>query len=491
MTGGPPAPGSVPPAPPSVSNGAGKGADLLDGTWRRLHPATMLVIAIRSGLPLLVLLALSARSTSSAASGGLAGAFTSNTVTTRVEEVLFGVAVLAAVIRWAVTRWRVEQATLCIESGLVRRRSRRIPLERLQAVDLVRIGTARMLGLVELRIRTAGDGGGTARLAYLDGPTGEALRSALFSYARSLGGSGSSSLPAETTLLSVSSDRVIGSTFLRGIGSWTLAVGGGSCAILASSPSPGTGALAGAMLAFTVFSLVPSVVHTVLGETRFVLSEASDGLHLRSGLVQTQHETLPHSRVQALRRRQPLLWRPFGWCRVEVLVAGKAQTAWWSSWRSTERAQRRVMRALLPVGSADVADALVELVLPGSSFTLGRPPRRSRWKAPLSYHFRGAAVSERYLVSAGGRLQRSVSVIPLDKIQSIRLSEGPIQRRLKLASVYVDVAGRHVATGMIDRDVVEARQVFAELPRRCAAARTAARTAGCRRGAGSDDPVAR
>ena len=56
-----------------------------------------------------------------------------------------------------------------------------------------------------------------------------------------------------------------------------------------------------------------------------VVAAAPDGLRLRSGLVQTAAETIRPGRVQAVRLVEPLVWRAFGWCRLEVDVAGAQQ----------------------------------------------------------------------------------------------------------------------------------------------------------------------
>ena len=43
---------------------------------------------------------------------------------------------------------------------------------------------------------------------------------------------------------------------------------------------------------------------------------------MHSGLVALTAETIRPGRVQAVRMVEPMLWRPFGWCRLEVDVAG-------------------------------------------------------------------------------------------------------------------------------------------------------------------------
>ena len=86
--------------------------------------------------------------------------------------------------------------------------------------------------------------------------------------------------------------------------------------------------------------------HRLSGEYGFVAAEGPEGVRIRRGLFQTVSETIPYGRIQALRQVEPWLWRPFGWCRLEVDIAG-----------ATARNQRGegtdvVRKALLPGGVA-------------------------------------------------------------------------------------------------------------------------------------------
>ena len=66
---------------------------------------------------------------------------------------------------WLVTRWQVADGVLRIETGLLRRESRRFPLSQVQAIDVVQTGLARVLGLADLRLRMAGADSSGGRLA--------------------------------------------------------------------------------------------------------------------------------------------------------------------------------------------------------------------------------------------------------------------------------------------------------------------------------------
>jgi putative membrane protein len=61
--------------------------------------------------------------------------------------------------------------------------------------------------------------------------------------------------------------------------------------------------------------------------------------------------------------------------------------------------------------------------------------------------------------------------VPLEKAQSFREVQGPLQRRLGLATVHVDTVGRGVRAVLRDRDTTEAERYLAELPGLARAAR--------------------
>ena len=61
--------------------------------------------------------------------------------------------------------------------------------------------------------------------------------------------------------------------------------------------------------------------------------------------------------------------------------------------------------------------------------------------------------------------------MPLEKVQSLRRVQGPVQRRLRLATIHVDTAGRSVHAALRDRDVAEADAALEDLIRLARAAR--------------------
>ena len=375
---------------------------------------------------------------------------------------------LLSVISWLVTRWRVADGAVQIETGLLRRSSLRFPLSQIQAIDIVRPGLARIFGLAELRLRMASGGRSTGRLAYMPEADAEAVRANLFQLSREE--TPSQRTPASqvwSPLYTVETGRLIGSILLSGPALLLWFVITGLIVLAAVNSSAAGGALAGSFS--SLFALAGATWSRLNGLYGLSLGAGPDGLHLRSGLVQTTAETIPWGRIQALRTVQPVLWRLLRWYRVEADVAGHVTSG------RRDRAAKRAGRALMPVGTRAEAEWLANLVMPGTPDRLSRPPKRAAWKAPLRYRNLGYADNGQYAVTTSGRLRRVSDRVPLAKIQSVRWTEGPVQRRLGLASVHLDTAGRSVYAVARDRDSEEAYRLLSALPD---TARTARATAG-------------
>jgi putative membrane protein len=428
-------------------------------SWHRLHPLSPLVRTGRHLVGLgIVLLILIFANHSSGEGGNFIG-----------DIVVVGVALVAGVISWLVTRWQVAGGVLRIDTGLIRRDSRRFPLSQVQAIDVVQTGLARVLGLAELRLRMAGADSSGGRLACLRLADAERLRAQLLSMAHAptatVGAVGSTGPPSqvggpERPLFRVRPERLAGAIVLSRTGAYAAAVIVVVVLVIALTGKPGVIA---PFLAFAI-GVVLSVWRQFNTEFGTVVAAAPDGLRLRSGLIQTTAETIRPGRVQAVRIVEPLIWRAFGWCRLEVDIAGPRQ-------RRENRSEGQRLRALIPVGSRAEAEQMLGELLNAPPRPSRRAPGRARWKAPLSYHFLAWAGDDHYVAAARGRVCRQTTWVPLEKVQSVRWVQGPLQRRLDLASVRLDVAGKRVTGSIQDRDVAEADEILARLPDLARAAR--------------------
>ena len=419
--------------------------------WSRLHPLTPL---LRGGRTILVLLAVvGQQGLRSAGPEAVAG----------VLAVGLPLAVALGWLAWRAMRYRLTDTELQVESGVLTTRSRRVPLARLQSVDVVRPLFARFLGLAELRMEVVGGGAGAeAPLSYLSEDDAEALRVRLLQLAsgRDAAVAGVPEEP-QRVLVVVPGGPLVWSTLL-GAPVQVVAVLVPVLAVVALvdlSYVPGL-LLAAVPVLFGVGSMA---VRRLLTEYGFTVAEAADGLRLQQGLLDTRSSTIPPGRVQTIRLTQPLLWRPFGWVRVEVDVAGYAPGG----------DQQVTTGALLPVAPRELAEKLVARVLGGPlPVADARPPRGARLRAPASYRRLAIGTDERHLVSTYGIATTTVDVVPLAKVQSLRWTQGPLQRRLGLSSVHVDTAGRRLpGTIALHRGAQEGRLLLADLTRAARAAR--------------------
>jgi putative membrane protein len=351
---------------------------------------------------------------------------------------------------------------------LLRRQSLRFPLAQVQAIDVVRPGLARLFRVAELRLRMAGSSGGTARLAYVAEHEVEPLRDQLLALARGAHHDEAPAaelerpLPEEHVLATVGTGPLVASILLENW--WLVLILIGLLVGLGISPHTVAGLLVGGGFVWAL-STVTFVWRRFNQQYRLTVAEGPDGLHLRGGLVALTAEVIRPGRVQAVRLVEPALWRPLGWCRVEVDIAGRQRR------KGEGEAQRGQLHALIPVGTRSLGVELVDRLLPDRPRELSPPPRRVFWKSPFRYRALSWGRSETCVATTTGRLRRVTNWVPLEKVQSLRHVQGPVQRRLGLASIHVDTAGRTVHATLRDRDTAEATRALAELTDLARAAR--------------------
>jgi putative membrane protein len=422
--------------------------------WHRLAPVSPIVRAGRAAIAIAILLL------PTAVRGG-------DLKQDWPQLAVVGVLLVVGFVSWLVTRWRIDGDDLRIETGLLRRQSLRFPLAQVQAVDVVRPGLARLFRVAELRLRMAGSTGGTARLAYLPEREVEPLRTRLLALAHEgVDGVAPAEEVEERVLASVPTGRLAASILLSDVGFLAIAILAGLLVTAVEAPAATTEAFGGS--AVWVIAGLTMLWRRFNQEYKLTVAEAPDGLRLRSGLVALTSETIRPGRVQAVRMVEPFVWRRLGWCRLEVDVAGRQRR------KGEGEAQRTPLRAVLPVGSRDLAQELLARIVPDAPTDRLRPSRRALVKSPLRYRFLSYGRTDTCVVTTTGRIRRVTAWVPLAKVQSFRRVQGPLQRRLRLASIHLDTAGRSVHANLRDRDVDEADSVLESLVPLARAARRSA-----------------
>ncbi|MGN7702310.1 PH domain-containing protein [Cellulosimicrobium sp. 22601] len=451
-----------------------------DLVWHRVHPVTPLV---RGWTVIAVLLVVVGQQTLNGLPEGenlLEG--------NRWWMILLGILVVGLVglgysaLAWRMTSYAVDDESVHLRTGVLFRQQRKARLDRLQAVDVVQPLLARFFGLAELKLEVAGGADSGVKLGFLKEVEANRLRNDLL--ARAAG-------------LRVARERPVGVPTADAIGTEGTVAGPPGATPDAGADAPGpvadgllvapeapeqpvtavgpgrlvaslvrSGATVGLVLGVLgiagvvvgtreigiLFSALPAVLgfggflfSRFSGEFGFRSAISPDGIRLRHGLLETRSQTIPPGRVQAVRLRQGPFWRGPDWWRVDVNVAGYGVSSDGSDTTSV----------LLPVGTRDEALAALWLVLPdlgtsdpralldeglsgldaGEHFTV--TPRRARLLDLVSWRRNGFAVTDRALVLRGGRVFRSLVVVPHERTQSLGLEQGPLQRRFDVATFAV------------------------------------------------------
>ncbi|WP_433302953.1 PH domain-containing protein [Actinoplanes sp. CA-030573] len=387
-----------------------------------------------------------------------------------VAVLALGVVVFSA-INWLTTGYHVVGRELRISDGLLWRRNRAIPLERLQAVELRRPLLAQLTGLAELRLEVVGGSKTEAPLAYLTVRDAAALRERLLALAGRTAASPAEpdagprvAAPSlERPLLRVENRDLVVSQLLTPQ-AFLLPVGV-AFVVMQFVLDAEWGFYAIASTVTAMFGVLLQPGRRVLQDWDFRLARDPGGrLVVRFGLLETRSQIVPLHRVQSVGATWPLLWRGQKWLHLRLDIAGYAGEPGSDSKRSDR---------LLPVGDFATARALVWDVLPGvdlATLATSPPPARARWLHPFELRYLGVGLTPDVFVSRWGLLTREMVLVPYARLQSVRVIQGPLQRMLGLATVYADTAGGRSGQAR-DRDLAEAWALAEQLATRAREAR--------------------
>jgi putative membrane protein len=414
----------------------------------RTHPLSPLILALRL-VPAVFIAFL-------VVGGGVLSRLPFPSVVTALAGTLMIVAVsvgVGSLAWWRLTFHLDADGDLRVDSGILQRQARRLQLSRLQSVDSVSPLLARIFGLVEVRVEVAGSGDSRAVLRFLTKTQAEVLRAEILRRSEAAAQANQLSEPiqspvfaeANPPLITVPSGRLLGSLLLRTstVTLFALTI----LFILFTIRTQGVTSLVVAL----VTGGIPlfAIVNEFFTYGRFSVRERVQGLRLQHGLLQTQSRTVPEGRVHAVEITAPLLWRRFQWVRVTLTVAGVRGDG------------SQVGRAvLLPVAPRDEAMLLLRKVLPGidiEQVPWMSAPARSRWRSPIQWGYLAYAETHDYIVTRAGRVTRRISIAPHARTQSVRIVQGPWQRRLKVVNVCFDVAPGPVSVVAMNMSIDAAR----------------------------------
>ncbi|MET3468720.1 PH domain-containing protein [Microbacterium sp. BDGP8] len=506
----------VPTPPPADATVSAPPAELVrsplsDGEWHRLHPLTPL---LRGGLALLVVLGIVVANMRDRLISIFVPAFAPDAPIDEWEEyeaagdpigwvlannllqiaLLVTVGVLALIIgafylSWRFHTFRITDDDVEVRSGILSRTHRRAPLDRVQGVNLTRPAVARLLGAAKLEIVGAG-ADANVKLEYLSTGNAETIRADILRLASgqrlaeqraaeaAAGGSrvavadtvargitglieGDDADAAEPeSVVRIPPGRLIGSQ----LASW------GTVVILA-----GATALAIALsqgVYWVLFAYFPALlgfgaywVRTIVKSLRYSIAPTRDGVRVTFGLLTTVSEILPPGRIHAVEITQSILWRGFGWWTVRInRMTGRSASDTTTDQFTTVLPVgtladvERVLGLILPSVSEEERAAIVRNGVLGGSSAGGyvTTPRRARIVRPLSWRRNGLAIEGDLLMLRRGLIWRMLAVLPLARLQSVALHQGPVSRALRVATLRAHTVSGPVLTAVagIDRDDV-------------------------------------
>jgi putative membrane protein len=386
-----------------------------------------------------------------------------------VAIILIG-AIIISVISWRFTGYEVVGRELRIHEGLLSRRTRAIPLERLQSAEVVRPLMAQLSGLAELRLEVVGGGKAEAPLAYLTVADAQDLRTHILELAAGTTAQTKPEPEPERVLYEVRDEDLILS---QALAPEILFVPVAAAVVVIQFVTGGSfGFIAIASTITALIGIIVRPLRRLTRDWRCTVTMVGDRLHVRRGLTETRSQVVPQRRVQAVNVAWPLLWRPKRWVRVTLDIAAQGT-------RGADP-EDSTATTLLPVASVYQARSIVPLCVPGAdilNLPLSGVPDRAMWVAPIARTVLAAGAADHAFATVDGVLTRRLRLVPYARIQSVRVRQGWLQQRLRLASVFVDIAGGGPAAVAAERDVAEAYALARELTARAQAARSSSSAA--------------
>ncbi|HYE57957.1 MAG TPA: PH domain-containing protein [Rhodothermales bacterium] len=463
--------------------------------YRRLHPLT-LVHQIAEQMPTIILLAVSLTF-----GAGRAGEAIGTLAALGISALLYGPTV---VIRYVRFRYRITDTAVEVESGVLGRQHRVIPLDRIQTVEVEQPLLARLMGTARVLLLTGSGSGAEATLSYVSLEEAARLRREIRGEGRGERGEDRGETRADSedplspvslppSLFTLTRRRLVRAGLYRlSLGylavafSMTEVAGFGPTDIvewaedqerlLGQLASPAMLALLGIVLALGL-AWGAGFVTTVLRFAGFRLTDDGVRLHTQAGLLSRWERTIPRGRIQAFHTDANPVMTWSGYTRLhaqtlgadrrsglellaplarldeaETLRAAVQPLAPVEAWRpvSPRHSRRRFVRATLVLlvgmgtGTYISTQALWGLVLTPLLYALARAQARAHvW-----------ALTADALHVQEGVLWRRGYVVPRGGVQTAAYYATLMQRRLGLASLIVDTAGGS-GRGVVVHDLPE------------------------------------
>ena len=488
-----------------------------DGDWHRLHPATPF---LRGGLTLFAIVGILVVNLRDILIDNIFGdgrGDDGEPLVLLAESGFAWIALLAVVVllaalvigfylSWRMHTFRITDEVVEVRSGILFRTHRRARLDRIQGINIQRPFLARIFGAAKLEVNVAGQDA-NVQLAYLGSQASDQLRREILGLAS---GTQRAEAEAATDAATVAQLPLVASGEVHqvtGIAQQRVSE------LLAPELDPdlappesvvtmnlgrliGSLVLSGTTVALVLIAVALAVVFARTGEfffiapllpiligmggfyfnrftksLRYSIAGTADGVRVGFGLFSTSNETLPPGRIHSVQVSQPLLWRPAGWWEIKLNrastsgakgAAGQANTTILPVGNLTD--VRKVLGLVLPALVDPESIALLErgLTSSGDDGFHNSPPRARvlRW---FSWRRNGFSIVPGAVLLRSGFVWRRLVVVPLARAQGSSLTQGPLERRLRLASVSINTVAGPVSASLGAIDAPAANAFFTEV----------------------------
>lgn len=264
--------------------------------------------------------------------------------------VLFFIAlVVTSIIKWSKFTYRIEEDELRIEEGLINKKKRYIPIERIQTINTSAGLIQQMFKLVKLQVETAS--GGTeaeVSLVAITQAEAERIQQALFERKKAAEDTGTDvPVPLEETAEEADeAEEPVMMYKMTGQELLTAASTSSGIGVIISGVfafftqvddffdldwlydrfaflnSAGAAVIALAAFVALFIAWLLSIVGMLLKYANFTVVRKEKEIVISRGLIEKQQITIPLQRIQAIKIKESLIRQPFGLAAVTIVSAG-------------------------------------------------------------------------------------------------------------------------------------------------------------------------
>lgn len=393
-----------------------------------------------------------------------------------------------AVISWRRFTYELLPGEIIIEQGLLSRQRRVIPFDRVQDVAIERPLLARLIGTARVRVETGGSAKDEGKLDMVSLDEAQRLRDTIRGrHERRVLGDQAADAPAEEVIFEMALPRLLlfgllnfsllfiavafgALQYLDDIGlfdmeDWVDEAGIGNEKAVLTAGEIGPAGVALIVGLVVLLGFVTGVARTLARDFGFRLTAGVAGLRRRRGLFTLSEVLIPARRTQAARLDRRWLSGLLGFSSLSFQTLGADQ-------------KEGGVQVAAPLARAEEVDRVLDrLDFPRPP---ARPPQRTPYRAllrrcgpwlvlvpvlaalgfirpeltlagavplllvlaqALAWSKARYGLMDEALVVRSGLIRRRTWVIPYDKLQTLSVTRGPVQRALGLATLAVDTAG--------------------------------------------------